>query len=192
MQMKQLRTIVPVALAAALATLAMASSASATTLEVGGVNQSGAVTIEASSSASVTRDTFGLSMNKCASTLEATTSVFTGTTVRGPINTLTFKPCEREELVVHTKGSLSIERIGSTTNSTVRSIGAVWTQPSPFGTLTCTTAASPGTDIGTLTGVGAGGTATIDIKANLSCGISAIWEGTYTMSGANKALGIVA
>jgi hypothetical protein len=190
--MKQLRTIVPVALAATLATLIVASTASATTLEVGGVTQSGAVTIEASSSAALFRDTFGLSQNKCASKLEATTSVKTGTKVEGAISTATLIPCEREAIVVHTKGSLSFERIGSTTNGTVRWIGAVWTMPSPFGTLTCTTDAAPGTDFGTLTGVGSGGTATIDIKINLSCGISLIWEGTYTATGANKALGVVA
>jgi hypothetical protein len=184
--------ILGVVAVAAMALMAFASTASATTLEVGGATQAGAVTIEASSGAAVLRDTFGVSANKCSSTVEGTTSVKTGAVVSGAITTLTFKPCEREEVVVHTKGSLSVERIGATTNGTVRSIGAVVTTPSPFGVLTCTTAASPGTDIGTLTGVGAGGTATIDVKANLSCGISAIWEGTYTATGANKALGVVA
>jgi hypothetical protein len=190
--MKKLRMSVSVALATALASLFSVTGASATTLEVGGVKQSGSVTIEAISFGVVLRDTFGLSANKCASKVEGMTTVKTGTVVSGHINTLSFSPCEREEVVVHTKGSLSVERIGETTNGTVRSIGAVVTTPSPFGLLTCTTIASPGTDIGTLTGVGAGKVATVDIKANLSCGISAIWEGTYTMSGANAALGVVA
>jgi hypothetical protein len=180
--------ILGVVAVAAMALMAFASTASATTLEVGGVTQSGAVTIEATSPEAILRDTFGLSANKCASKVEGTTSVKTGTKVEGAISTLTFTPCERETVVVHTKGSLSVERIGSTTNGTVRSIGAVVTTPSPFGTLTCTTAASPGTDIGTLTGV-ASGKATIHVKANLSCGISAIWEGTYTTT---TAIGVVA
>jgi hypothetical protein len=190
--MKQSRMSGSVALATALASLCLVPAASATTLEVGGVTQIGAVTVEAISFSVVLRDTFGVSANKCASTVEGTTSVKTGAVVSGAISTLTFKPCEREEVVVHTKGSLSVERIGATTNGTVRSIGAVVTTPSPYGILTCTTLASPGTDVGTLTGVGAGGTATIDVKATLSCGISAILEATYTATGANKALGVAA
>jgi hypothetical protein len=186
--MKQLRTIIPVALATALAALAAASSASATTLEVGGVKQSGAVTIDASSSSVVLRETFGTPANKCESRFEGTTSVFTGTKVSGPVNTLTFKPCERESVVIHTKGSFSIERIGTTTNGTVRLIGMDLTTPSAFGTLTCKTASGEGTDIGTLTGV-ASGKATIHIKAVLECPLSLIWEGTYTTT---TAIGVVA
>jgi hypothetical protein len=61
----------------------------------------------------------------------------------------------------------------------VRSIGAKITSPSPFGALTCVTAASPGTDIGVITGV-ASGNATEDINAVLNCGIiTAKLTGTY-------------
>jgi hypothetical protein len=186
--MKQLRTIAFIHLATVLAALAAATNASATTLEVGGVTKSGSVTIEAVSSAVVFRDTFGLTANKCESKLEGTTSVFSGTAVSGAMPTVTFTPCEREQVVFHTNGSLSVERIGTTTNGTVRWSGGVWTIPSPFGTLTCQTAASPGTDIGTLTGVSSGN-ATIDLFAVLMCGISVKWEGTYKTT---TAIGVVA
>jgi hypothetical protein len=171
-----------------LTALAVAANASATTLEVGGVTKSGPVTSEAVSSAVVFMDTFGLSANKCESKMEGTTSVFSGAAVSGAMPTVTFKPCEREQAVVHTNGSLSVERIGTTTNGTVRWIGGLWPIPSPFGTLTCKTAASPGTDIGTLTGVSSGN-ATIHLFAVLTFGISVKWEGTYTTT---TAIGVVA
>jgi hypothetical protein len=84
--------------------------------------------------------------------------------------------------VVDHTGSLTIENISGTTNGTMRSIGTEWTAPSPFGTLRCVTAALPGTDLGTLTGV-ASGNATIDVSAALNCGaITAKLTATYTVT----------
>jgi hypothetical protein len=91
-------------------------------------------------------------------------------------------------------GTLSVERIGTTTNGTVRSTGAdVTVQVTVFGGTVPVTCTTNNTDIGTLTGVGTGGTARRDIKAVLNCGSftpSAIWEGTYTITGGH-AIGVV-
>jgi hypothetical protein len=184
---------------AALALMAFASTASATTLEEKGVAKNSAVTIKASlksGSSALLNDTSGFFANTCTgSTVEGTTEKdssgdFTGPTVGGAISGLTFKPCTREEVVVDTKGSLSVASISGTTNGTVRSIGAKVTVPSPFGLLTCVTASGEGTDIGTLTGV-ASGQATMDISAALNCGsITAKWTGTYVVT-SPEGLGVV-
>src|SRR4051794_15477674 len=91
-------------------------------------------------------------------------------------------------------GSLTVAWISGTTNGTVRSIGASVTVPITFFSesttnVTCTTAASPGTDIGTLTG-STTGTVELDVKAVLNCGFllpSALWEGTYVLTVPGKA-----
>jgi hypothetical protein len=109
-----------------------------------------------------------------------TQSPFTGTTVGGPISTLAWTGCSQGNPTVHKKGSLSIEWL-SGTNGTVRSSGAEYTLPAPFGsTFTCTTS---GTDFGTLNGVKTGN-ATITINAVLACtGVgTAKWTGTYTVT----------
>jgi hypothetical protein len=172
---------------AALALLVIASSASATTLEVGGVKQSGAVTVKATlktaTSLSLTEPN-GFTVRTCtSSTLEGTTSIVTGTTVTMPLSLLSLQTCSEEPNVIDTRGSLTFERIGTTTNATVRWAGLKWTWPSVIGTISCTTAASPGTDAGTLTGV-AFGQATLDIDAAVSCppysGVSL--TGTYVVT----------
>ncbi|HEV2858711.1 MAG TPA: hypothetical protein VGW80_09950 [Solirubrobacterales bacterium] len=181
--------ILGVVAAAALALMAFAGTASATTLAIGGVKQTGAVTIKASlktGTSAILKDTGGAFANTCLeSAVEGKTTTFTGT-VAGPISTLSFSKCTEEPVVVDTTGSLTVTQIAGTTNGTVRSIGAKVTSPSPFGALTCTTAASPGTDIGTLTGVASTAShATMDINAVLNCGFflpSAKWEGTYTVT----------
>jgi hypothetical protein len=177
--------ILGIAAFAALALMAFASSASATTLEVKGVTTLEPVTIEASSSAALLSDTFGLSQNKCASTVKGTTNKRTSssTYVEGPISSLTFTSCEREGVVVHKAGTLKVDWISGTTNGTVFSEGAEVTTPSPGGTLNCkTSTTSPGTDIGTLTG-SASKNATMTINASLNCGsITAKWTGTYTVT----------
>jgi hypothetical protein len=168
--------------------LTFASTASATTAEVGGVKQSGSVTGKASlkvGTSALLSDTAGFFVNTCtASTVEGSTSTTTGTTVSGPVSALTFTSCATEPVTVDTKGSLSVENIAGTTNGTVRSIGAKVTVPSPFGLLTCVTAASPGTDVGTVTGVASTAShATVDINAALNCGsITAKVTGTYTIT----------
>jgi hypothetical protein len=185
--MKHLGTSVSVVLAVAMMALAGAVSASATTLEVKGIPKNEAValkfTLKAGTSMLLT-DTAGFFANTCTSSTKEgkTESPFTGTTVGGKLSTLSFSNCAEGPIVVDTPGSLTVQNIAGTTNGTVRSIGAKVTVPSPFGLLTCVTAASPGTDIGTLTGV-VSGAATIDMSAALNCGsITAKWLATYTVT----------
>jgi hypothetical protein len=191
----KLTKILGVVAIAALALMAFASTASATTLETNGTPVNASETIKASlksSTSALLSDTAGFFANTCtASTVEGKTEgTFTAATIGGKISALTFTSCKEEPVVVDAAGELTITNIAGTTNGTVRSIGAKVTTPSPFGNLTCVTVASPGTDIGTLTGV-ASGSATMDINAALNCGsITAKWTGTYTItSGPNGVSG---
>jgi len=169
------------ALLAALALMAFASTASATTLEIGGVKQAGAITIHATAeSTMLLAATGGGFANTCPeSTLHVvTTTPFSGTRVGGPL-TLTVGKCT-DTVSVDTGGYLEIEWISGTTNGTLFSKSARITSDSPFGYLDCTTSAA-GTDIGSLTGK-VSEHATLDINAVLNCGFflpSAKWEGTY-------------
>jgi hypothetical protein len=174
-------------LAIALMSLAGASTASATALEVKQAAKNEPVTISASlASSSTLESTSGVISNTCStSTVGGTTSVFSGTTVSGPVSTLSFGGCLHEKVVVSKMGSLSVERIGATTNGTVRSSGAEVTVPvTIFGSVVTTTCTTSETDLGTLAGV-ASGNATITLSAILDCGgvlPSAKWTGTYTVT----------
>jgi hypothetical protein len=219
--MKYLKILGLAAVAALALTAFAASSASATTLEVGGVKQTGAVTIEASlatGTKAVLSRTDGSLANECTeSVTHGTTTVFTGSVVTGPLTGhthqertegrmgLTFGNCTRP-VTVHDPGTLSIEHkpveivedpdgkkteIATPTNGTVFSENAEVTVSTPFGTVNCKTGA--GTDIGTLTGVKEGH-ATMHINAVLNCGFllpSALWRGTYTVT-SPTGLGVVA
>jgi hypothetical protein len=183
----RLKIFGPAALAAMALMAFTASSATATTLEVKGTKQTSTVTWIWSFAGVglLFEDTSGLVLNTCtASTAEGKDSTATtGTTVSGPVSSLTFSSCTEGSITVDAAGSISIENISGTTNGTVRSIGMKFTTPSPLGTLTCVTAASPGTDIGTLTGV-ASGKAKVDINAALNCGIiTARWVDVYVLTG---------
>jgi hypothetical protein len=189
----KLSKMLGVVAAAALALMAFASTASAATLEVGGVAKNASVSLEATIAAggsALLTDTFGATANTCTTSVVkgSTSSPFSATTLSGPLSTLTFSSCSEGNPTTDAAGTLSVERIGVTTNGTVRSNGAKVTVPSFFGTLTCTTS---NTDVGTLTGVSSGN-AKFDINAVLSCtGIgTAKWSGTYTLTGANAALGV--
>jgi len=178
---------------AAMALMAIgAGSASATTLELGGVTQNKAVTLEAEATAgAVLAKTDGSEANTCSvSKVKGTTSVFSGTKVTGALSELTFKTCKNESVVVDKAGQLYVEYEGSGTSGSVFSENAEVTVPTSFGfSVTCSTGA--GTKVGTLDGVAAG-TATMTVNAVLSCGFllpSATWKGTYKVS---SALGVVA
>jgi hypothetical protein len=158
-----------------------------TTLEVNGAAKNQAVLIRASSIGSVTlKSAAGLGTNTCsASTIEESTTAFSGTAVLGQVSLLSFSFCTHSNVVIDAKGTLSIERIPGTTNGTVRSTGAIITMPVTVGssvvTATCTTNE---TDIGTLTGV-ATGHARLDVNAALNCGssfLNSIWEATYEVT----------
>lgn len=180
------KCLIPTVLAAS-ALLALAGTASATTLEKAGVKQTGAVTIKASHESTTSTGWIEKSLgtlNTCTtSTIEGTTSVFSGTTVTAPISALTFQNCTDGTPIVDAKGSVSIENISGTTNGTVRWIGTKVTVPTTaLGTLTCVTASSPGTDVGTLTGVSSG-TAKLDVTVLLNCGfVNMTWAGTYIVT----------
>jgi hypothetical protein len=172
---------------AAVAAMAMAAftagTASATTLEVNGSTTNASVLIKASLKAgtsSVLRDTFGVSQNTCRiSAIEGdTNSPFTGATVTGQVDFLTFSDCD-QIVTVHSRGTLHITHIAGTTNGTVSSSGAQITATGPFGYMNCVTGA--GTHLGTLTGK-ASGHAELAINATLNCGISAKWTATYTVT----------
>ena len=184
--------ILGLAAVAAMAMMAFtAASASATTLEVGGVTKNASVAINASltGGASVLlKDTAGFSQNTCTtSNVSGSSSTpFTGTSVTGTIASLTFSTCTRP-VTVHKPGKLEVTWTTGT-NGKVASEEAEVTVGSAIGTLTCKTGTT--TEIGTLTGVSVGN-ATMDINAVLNCGIvpSATWSGTYTVT---SALGVSA
>jgi hypothetical protein len=185
----KLTKILGVVAFAAMALMAFASTASATTLELKGTPETAKdVTIKATlktGTSALLTDTSNILANTCTtSTVEGSDSTSTGGTgkaVEGPISGLEWGgPCTEGNPTVDAKGTLSVTNIAGTTNGTVRSSGAKVTVPSFFGPLTCTT---ENTDLGTLNGVKEG-TATMTINAVLSCtGIgTAKWTGTYTVT----------
>jgi hypothetical protein len=184
--MKHLKMIATVAMAAMAVALVGAGSASATTLEVGGVTKNEAVTIVGSlqkETRLVLARTDGSLANECAVfAIEGTAvSPFTGTEVAGTGKTLAFGECTRP-VTAHQTGTLIGKHITGTTNATMSSAGAEVTVGSPFGTLNCKTGA--GVDIGVLTGT-ATGHATLHINAVLNCGFlvpSATMKGTATVT----------
>lgn len=172
------------ALTTLLSLLVFAADASATTLEVNGVAKNSSVTIEAALPGGVSMlltDTGNVAANTWAvAPLVMKTSTFTGTTVGGSITGMSFTTGTEGNVTVDTAGSFSIERIGTTTNGTLRWSGSKLTIPSFFGPLTCTTS---NTDIGTLSGVAAGN-AKVIVNAVLPCTVigTAKLSGTYTVT----------
>ena len=193
--MKHLKMLGLAAIAAmALMAFVGAGTASATTLEVKGVKQTGSVAIKASlksGTSAILKDKNGTTNDTCTgSTVEGSTSTTTGAEVSGGVTGLTFTGCSHTTHVL-SKGSLSVAHT-SGTNGTVKSSGAKVTVVSTvFGaSATCETGA--GTTIGTLTGVAAG-QATIHINATtLNCGIlgTSSWTGTYVVT-SPEGLGVV-
>jgi hypothetical protein len=142
------------------------------------------------------KDSLGTTIDTCtASTIHGTTTVFTGTKVSAPISSLTFSACSHTADLL-ANGSLSIERIGTTTNGKVRSFGSeVQVKSTFFGiTVTCRTGAE--TDIGALTGksgtVEGDKLAKMDISATIDCGSlgNSSWTGTYVVT-SPTGLGVV-
>lgn len=183
--MKQPMRMVTAAVAAMTMTaLIGAPSASATTLEIGGVAQNKEVALDLSlATASLLKtDTAGIVMNTCtASNMKiGTVNLFSGITIGGPVAVLSYGNCSEGNPTVDAAGTLTIERIGTTTNGTVRSSGTKTTTPSFFGNISCTT---ENRDIGTLTGV-ASGNAALDINVVMDCDVfgTVKWSGSYTVT----------
>lgn len=176
---------------AILSTMALAvccsGSASASTLEVGGVTQNASVTITGSLHPELSM-TLGATGGGLANTCTAshlhgtTTSPFTGTTrPGGPLSTLSFTSCTTP-VTVHNPGGISIDHVSGTTNGTVRSLAAEITTSVGGLVLTCRTGS--GTHLGTLAG-GKTGHATLEINAVLNCGFllpSGQWKGTLDIT----------
>ncbi|HEX6206369.1 MAG TPA: hypothetical protein VFZ29_11250 [Solirubrobacterales bacterium] len=163
-----------------------ANTASATTLEVGGVTTNFPIRLTLSAEQTLTwARTDGTFLNTCTQSHFRVETLSTTNPVTGPIDTpLTFEKCTRPVTVID-QGSLELVHIGGTTDGTVFSEETELTTGSPFGTLTCKTGET--THIGTLTGVdGSPAThATIDISAVLNCGFlvpSATWKGAYLIT----------
>jgi hypothetical protein len=175
---------------AAMAVMAFvgAGTASATTLEIGGVPQNKAVTISASleaGSSAILKDEFGTTTDTCteSSVHGTTTSPFTAEEIDGTLTTLTFGKCSHTTTVIN-KGILYVKWDGGT-NGTVTSSGAEVTVQSTFFGASAICKTGGGTDIGTLTGVGKlTEHATMDINATISCGIlgNSKWTGSYKVT----------
>lgn len=199
--MKYLKILGLAAIAAMAMSAVAVSSASATTLEEGGVAKDNAITLTASLDPGVSAVlslTNGDLANTCTTShVHGTTETpFTRTRLTGKITTLSFSTCTRP-VTVHKPGALAVEHIPGTTNGTVFSEGAEVTVGTPIGTLTCTTAAA-GTHIGTLTGATTVGNpsahATMDINGTINCGFlapSTSWKGSYIITTPTD-LGVVA
>jgi len=185
-----------IAVVAAMALMAIgAGSASATTLEIGGVTQNKSIAGQASTTGGVVlAKTDGTEANTCSeSSASGSTSVFSGTKVTGSLSELSFKKCVRESIVVDAKGGLYVEWESGTTSGNVFSENAEITVPTGFGfSVTCKT--GEGTKIGTVDGVGSlSAHATMTVNAVLSCGFllpSATLKATYKDS-APTGLGVV-
>ena len=186
--MKYLKMLSLAAVAAMALMAVTAGGASATTLEIGGVVQSGAVTFTISNDTSLTlADTEGTQASTCSeSHIHGSTTVFSGTRVTGPLSVLSFSSCTRSPVVVNSPGKLFVEWESGTTSGSVFWEGADVTVPTTFGfSITCTTPAS-GTKIGTLDGRASSSEhATLTISAVLSCGFllpSASWSTNYKVT----------
>ncbi|HEY3435490.1 MAG TPA: hypothetical protein VGK41_07530 [Solirubrobacterales bacterium] len=162
-------------------------TASATTLEVGGIPRVEAITLTASldpESTLLQSTTGGALSNTCKESHlhDTTQSPYTGTNVTGGLSSLSLGKCDPEGVTVHKPGNLYVEWNGGT-NGDVFSEEAEVTVPTTSGiTANCKT--GTGTTIGELTGTKTGH-ATMHIKAVLNCGFllpSSTWSGTYIVT----------
>lgn len=149
-----------------------AGSASATTLEVGGVAKNSSVSIEASVAAggsTIFKDTNNLTIETCTGwTMKAATvTPFTGSTVTAPISNMSYTGCSHK-LTVIKPGRLHIAWNSGTKGTTTLSESEVTVENTIFG-ISCIAKTGTGTDIGTLTGV-ASGTANWDFNGVIPMG----------------------
>jgi len=198
--MKYLKMLGLAAVAAMALMAVVAGSASATTLEVGGVAKNSSLAVEGSlktGTSALLKDEFGTTTDTCtvSGVKGKTEGTFTAATVGGKLLSkaeggLTFSSCTHTTTVI-APGSLFVTWT-SGTNGTVKSSGAEVTVQSTFFGASAVCKTGEGTNVGTLKGVSSG-SATIEISAKINCGIlgTASWTGTYVTTGANAALGVV-
>jgi hypothetical protein len=156
--------------ASAMCAFAGSGTASATTLEVGGVAKNSSVTFEISLEAGTSltyRFTDSNLLTTCtvSSIKGKTEGSFSGSSVGGNISSLTYGSCTHTTKVVK-NGSLTIESVGGT-SGTVRSTGMeIQIQSTTFGlTINCST---NNTHFGTVSGR-ASGSATWKQTSVLAC-----------------------
>ncbi len=186
--MKYLKILGLAALVAMALTGVTASSASATTLEIGGVTQNKAVTATLSlePGTSVTFSTTGsATLFTCTgSQVEAvTTGPFSGDIVPAAVNLLTFTDCTGPA-TVHYSGQLYVKHIPGSTNGTVfwSNTEVTYNWARIYEVAKCKTGSDA--HVGTLTGVSSGH-ATLDINAVLNCGFllpSMRWQASYVVT----------
>jgi hypothetical protein len=169
----------------ALTALLGPSTASATTLEIGGVTQNKSVSIEASLAAGTSmvlkNNEYGTLDTCTASTLTLSTFIFTPL-VEGSVGFLTFNGCSHLTKVL--KGGLLKVSWTSGTNGTVSTSGMELTLVSTIFGVSTVCRPNAGAAIGTLTGVNSGN-ATIEVKAPLHCTLlpaEVFLEGNYTVT----------
>lgn len=199
--MKYLKILGLAAVAAMALTAILASSASATTLEVTGVKTNATVTLIASlekNTSALLVDEFGTTTDTCTSSEVKvdTTSPFTVAgkgEIDGTVEALTFGGCSHTTTVIK-PGKLFIAWDGGT-NGTVTSSEAEVTVSSTFFGASAICKTGTGTHIGTLTGSNTAGVpATIHINASINCGIlgAAKWTGSYEITSPHEGrIGVV-
>jgi hypothetical protein len=177
--------------AMAVAAFVGAGTASATTLEIGGVTQNTSVTIQASleqGTSALLKDSAGTTTDTCvaSSVHGSTSSPYSAATVQGALtekeNGLSFSSCSHTTKTL-ASGSLSISSIEGSTHGTLSSSGAEVTVVSTAFGASAVCKTGSGTHIGTLTGVKEGH-ATMDVNAKINCGIlgTATWTAAYTVT----------
>ncbi|HEX6780964.1 MAG TPA: hypothetical protein VF125_02920 [Solirubrobacterales bacterium] len=175
---------------AAFTALAAVGTASATTVEVGGVgqNKSVAFTISLKSGTStVFKDTTGNVADTCTGSETNGSTVAPFTNVNGVNATVIeyfFNGCTSGKTQVLKGGTLSFEWTKNTEGLLRSSEAEITVYDNMFGaTAVCKTGT---TIIGTVTGV-ATGQATLHVNTVLACGFlgTAKWEGTYSFTSPN-------
>jgi hypothetical protein len=170
----------------ALLALIGTGTASATTLEVGGVAQNKSVTIEASlkpGTSAILKDTNNATVETCTDSRMkgSTSSPFTGPSVTWLLIVLTTDSCSHTDHVL-AAGIIHFYWTSGTNATVVASKSEVTIQSTIFGA-SCIAKTGTGTTIGTLTGVKEGH-ATMDINGVIPMGLcgDAVWTGTYTIT----------
>jgi hypothetical protein len=168
-------------------------TASATTLEVGGVSQNKSVSMEMtlkSGTSMLLKDEFGTTTETCTSSTMAgsTSSPFTVTSITLVLAVVRTEKCTHTDTVL-ALGILHFHWF-SGTNASVSMSGSETTIQSTFFGASAICKTGTGTTIGTLTGTKEGN-ATLDVNATINCGIlgSSSWTGTYTVTKVNGVAG---
>jgi hypothetical protein len=174
-------------LALAVTALFSVGTATATTLEVGGVAKNSSVEVIMSlksGTSTLFKDESGTTTDTCTTSegAGASGSPFTATAIWIWWNSWTFKNCTHTTTVLK-RGHIHFIWISGTTNASVSLSETEWTLQSTFFGASAVCKTGSGTKVGTLTGVSSGN-ATLDINATINCGIlgNSSWTGTYTVT----------